>query len=110
MYVLFIKQLATYLFYYSKFEDIARVLLEHKDGDINLRTIGGFTSLMMAATNNEHNTAKFLCNYDGTPTLDLEIKVKLTFHVQFRDKISIIMDSKTRCLSSYLRASQHINF
>lgn len=55
--------------------DITEVLLETKSGNINIRTIGGFTSLMIAATNNEDDIVKFLCDYPANPPLDLEVKV-----------------------------------
>ena len=54
------------------------MLLECQGGNINLKTIGGFTPLMIAATNNEDDIVQFLCEYSGTPRLDLGLKVKLT--------------------------------
>ena len=69
------------VFHLSKFKDITTVLLECKGGDINLKTIGGFTPLMIAATNNENDIVQFLCEYPGNPTLNLDIKVKLAEHM-----------------------------
>ena len=63
------------VFHSSKFKDITIVLLECPGGDINLKTIGGFTPLMIAATNNEDDIVQFLCEYSGNPTLNLDIKV-----------------------------------
>ena len=40
-----------------------------------MKTMGGFTPLMIAATNNEDDVIKFLCEYSGTPSLDLDVKV-----------------------------------
>ena len=52
------------------------MLLECQGGNINLKTIG-FTPVMIAATNNEDDIVQFLCEYSGTPRLDLDLKVKL---------------------------------
>ena len=57
------------------------VLLESQGGDINLKTIGGFTPLMIAATNNEDDIVQFLCDYPGNPTLNFDIKVNTTFSI-----------------------------
>jgi len=40
-----------------------------------MKTMGGFTPLMIAATNNEDDVVTFLCEYPGTPSLDLDVKV-----------------------------------
>ena len=59
----------------SKFLEITNVLLSSDGGNINMKTMGGFTPLMIAATNNEDDVVKFLCEYSGTPSLDLDVKV-----------------------------------
>ena len=71
------------VFHSSKFKDITTVLLESQGGDINLKTIGGFTPLMIASTNNEDDIVQFLCEYPGTPSLNLDIKVILAKHTNY---------------------------
>jgi len=65
----------TVVLFYSKFLEFTSVLLSCDGGNINMKTMGGFTPVMIAATNNEDDVVKFLCEYPGTPSLDLDVKV-----------------------------------
>ena len=83
----------TVVLFCSKFLELTSVLLSSDGGNINMKTMGGFTPLMIAATNNEDDVVKFLCEYPGTPSLDLDVKVMqsiCTTHVHKIHKILLL--------------------